>query len=90
MYHYEALGDERFQEFCQALLSASFPNVQCLPVGQPDGGRDAFHLIRHRLIREPDQKENELVVFQVKYIKSPADTRGERDLIEQVIKSEKS
>ena len=34
MYHYEMLGDERFQEFCQALISANFPNAQCLPVGQ--------------------------------------------------------
>ncbi len=88
MYHYEALGDERFQEFCQALLSATFPNVQCLPVGQPDGGRDAF--IQPRLlIRNTEAAQRELVVFQVKYIRNPMDTRSERDLIEQVIKSEK-
>ena len=36
-YHYESLGDERFQQLAQALIAIEFPNVQCLPVGQPDG-----------------------------------------------------
>jgi hypothetical protein len=39
---YESLGPERFQQFCQALLVNIYPDVQCLPIGQPDGGRDAF------------------------------------------------
>lgn len=42
MYLYENLGDERFQQFCQTLLIAEFPDLQCFPVGQPDGGRDGF------------------------------------------------
>lgn len=41
-FAYEVLGDEKFQKLCQAVLVDIFPNVQCLPVGQPDGGRDAF------------------------------------------------
>lgn len=39
MYHYETLGDERFQELCQALLVKEFPNTQCLPVGDHPGLR---------------------------------------------------
>jgi hypothetical protein len=87
MYHYEALGDERFQEFSQALISAAFPNAQCLPVGQPDGGRDAF-MIRHRLDRGIF-KEGELIVFQVKFVKSSSDARTERMMIEEVVKKER-
>ncbi|CRK56766.1 probable large ATP-binding protein [Alloactinosynnema sp. L-07] len=41
-YNYEALLDEHFQHLVQTLLLAEFPGLQCLPVGMPDGGRDAF------------------------------------------------
>src|SRR5947199_146229 len=54
MYHYETLGDERFQELCQSLLTATFPNIQCLPVGQPDGGREAYCWRRGDLDRRMD------------------------------------
>jgi len=77
-YNLEALGDERFQKLCQALLTTSFPNVQCLPVGQPDGGRDAF-------ARQPGG----FIVFQVKYSRNPAN-KDERIAISDLIKSEKS
>jgi hypothetical protein len=40
-YPLEQLGPERFQQFCQALISLEFPKVQSFPVAQPDGGRDA-------------------------------------------------
>lgn len=40
-YLYERLGDKRFQDLCGALLARVFPDVQCYPVGQRDGGRDA-------------------------------------------------
>ena len=40
-YQYEQLNDESFQELSQSLLAKTFPNLQCFPVGQPDGGRDA-------------------------------------------------
>ena len=40
-YPLENLGPERFQQFCQALLVKEYPRVQCFPVAQPDGGRDA-------------------------------------------------
>jgi hypothetical protein len=90
MYHYEALGDERFQEFCQALISAQFPNAQCLPVGQPDGGRDAF-VFQHFLV-EPGTKhpQHDVIVFQVKFVKNPSDSRSDREMIEEVAKKERS
>lgn len=79
-YHFETLGDERFQQLCQALLTKAFPNVQCLPVGQPDGGRDGFQ-------RSQKTAGEELVIFQVKFAKDPS-SKEERDSIESLIRSE--
>jgi len=53
-YLYENSNPERFQHFCQSLISLSFPALQCFPVGQPDGGRDGW---------DPDTK----TVLQVKF-----------------------
>lgn len=90
MYHYEVLGDERFQQFCQSLIVASFPNAQCLPVGQPDGGRDAF-LVQHLLNQAGTRAiGQDVLVYQVKFIKNPADSRSERDMIEDIVRLEKS
>jgi hypothetical protein len=77
-YNLETLGDERFQKLCQALLTTSFPNVQCLPVGQPDGGRDAF-----------ERLPGGFIVFQIKYSRNPA-KKDERIEISNVIKTEKA
>lgn len=89
-YHYSALGPERFQEFCQALLVASFPNVQCLPVGQPDGGRDAFATYHYlsAISRSHSEREQERIVFQVKFSRSPGEDREEREFLKEVVKSE--
>jgi hypothetical protein len=64
-YLYEQLGDERFQELCQALLLREMPNVQCFPVGMPDGGRDAIAYFTFT------KGETAFSVFQVKYVKKP-------------------
>jgi NACHT domain len=63
-YPLENLGPERFQEFCQALLLREHPNVQCFPVAQPDGGRDAVSYIS-------EQSAGKFVIFQVKYSRRP-------------------
>jgi len=63
-YLLEQLGFDRFQYLAQALISAERPGVQCLPIGQPDGGRDAFHRVALSSGRG-------LVVFQVKYVNEP-------------------
>lgn len=86
MYHYAALGPERFQEFCQALLIANFPNAQCLPVGQPDGGRDAFFNVLSHTPRR--SRKRELVVFQVKFVRAASEDRDGREFIKSMISSE--
>ena len=57
-YPLEALGPDRFQELCQALLAKSFPKTQCFPLNQGDGGRDAVL---------PLAGDDGFLVFQVKH-----------------------
>ncbi len=80
-FHYEMLDEKKFQKLSQALIVAQYPNAQCLPVGQPDGGRDAFDV-------HADTDEGRFTVFQVKFSKNPF-SKSEREVIEAVIKSEK-
>lgn len=80
-YLLEQLGDERFQKLCQALLVSIYPDVQCFPVGQPDGGRDAQ-------VRKKGKQGAESIIFQVKYSKDPL-AKSSREIVEQVIGSEK-
>ncbi|WP_181136192.1 NACHT domain-containing NTPase [Rathayibacter sp. AY1H3] len=56
---YEQLDPERFQEFAQALLLFQYPNLQCFPVAQKDGGRDA--------VRPKVAPDAPTVVCQVKF-----------------------
>ncbi len=69
-YPLENLSPEKFQLFCQALLARGFPNLQCMPVGQPDGGRDA---IRYA----PSSGKLGFAVYQVKFARAP---HSEKDL----------
>jgi hypothetical protein len=78
-YFYEELNDESFQKLAQAILVAVFPEAQCLPVGQPDGGRDAF-------VRASPKGETK-IVFQVKFSRNP-DSKTERDVVEEVVETE--
>jgi hypothetical protein len=64
-YPLENLGPERFQQFCQALLARTHPNVQCFPVAQPDGGRDAVTYVF-------DDATPKFIVSQVKFVRKPA------------------
>jgi hypothetical protein len=59
-YLYENLGPDRFQQFCQSLLLNNFPKLQCLPVRQPDGGRDA-------VLYYNSGEDSDFIVFQVKF-----------------------
>ncbi len=63
-YPLENLGPERFQQVCQALIARERPDVQCFPVAQPDGGRDA--LARYYL-----ERKAKFGVYQVKYARRP-------------------
>lgn len=60
-YPLENLGPERFQLLCQSLITREYPRVQCLPVAQPDGGRDALSYL----------ESDKFIVFQVKYARKP-------------------
>jgi hypothetical protein len=63
-YQFENLGPDRFQEFCQSLLLASHPDLQCFPIGQADGGRDATTSLTAAA-------KGSFAVFQVKYVRNP-------------------
>lgn len=80
-YNYEELGDENFQRLAQSLIVEEYPKAQLLPVGMPDGGRDAFQNSKRddRVVAE--------TVFQVKFTKSPT-TRDARDAVEETIRLE--
>jgi hypothetical protein len=80
-YLFENLNPERFQQFCQALLTKEFPNVQCFPVAQPDGGRDALSYLS-------DDEERGFMMYQVKFVRQPlAETDPHKWLI-QTLKCE--
>jgi hypothetical protein len=80
-YFFEMISDTRFQELCQSLLIKQFPKMQCLPVDQPDGGRDAF-------VRRPNKKAKGLIAFQVKWVNDPL-SKDSREFISEVIEKEK-
>ena len=63
-YQFENLGEDRFQHLCQALLIPEFSNVQCFPIRQQDGGRDAVSTYWATL-------ESPFIVYQVKYVRRP-------------------
>ena len=72
-YQYEQLNDESFQQLSQSLLLKEFPGLQCFPVGQPDGGRDA--IARHF---EDSSDATGFILFQVKFARrelSPSEAR---------------
>lgn len=81
-YYYEALNDISFQKFCQALIASVHPEAICLPVRQPDGGRDAFFY-------HAAMERKNFVVFQVKFSANPA-AKNERKVIENLIKTEEN
>lgn len=81
-YYLEELGDTRFQKLCQTILTTLYPDVQCLPVDQPDGGRDSF--LRH----QTRTKHNEFTVFQVKFVRNHLG-QDARNFIKKIASSEK-
>ena len=72
-YQYEQLNPESFQQLSQSLLLKAFPALQCFPVGQSDGGRDA--IFRRS---EPAADKTGFILFQVKFARrelSPPEAR---------------
>jgi hypothetical protein len=79
-YNYEQLDPERFQFLCQSLLTKEFPNIQCFPVAQPDGGRDATSRF---FVRGP-----QFTVFQVKFVRNPFKEFDRKEWLNEIIDSE--
>lgn len=80
-YLFESLGDERFQEFCNALIAKKFPDFQSFPVGQPDGGRDS-------LVYNMTSSKKNFLVFQVKYVRNPDTISDVHKWLTNIIKEE--
>lgn len=80
-YPYENLGPERFQHLVQALLTREYPDVQCFPVAQPDGGRDAVAYFYPNANRE-------FLVFQVKFVRKPLALADPHKWLEETINRE--
>jgi hypothetical protein len=80
-YPFENLSPEKFQEFAQALLSNEFPDLQCFPVAQPDGGRDIISY-------EYGISFNNFAVYQVKYVRQPLAEKDTRKWLLGIIEGE--
>ena len=82
-YRYEQLNDESFQQLCQSLLVKSFPDLQCFPVGQPDGGRDG---VVRAFESTPDASG--FILFQVKFARRELNPSDARDWLLRTLKKE--
>ena len=83
-YQYEQLNDESFQQLSQSLLLKSFPDLQCFPVGQPDGGRDGV-----ARFLEPASGNTGFILFQVKFRRTALDDQDKaRKWLLKTLKSE--
>ena len=82
-YPYEQLNDESFQQLSQSLLLKAFPDLQCFPVGQPDGGRDA-------VVRLPEAAPDTtgFILFQVKFARRELNPSEARDWLLETLKRE--
>ncbi|WP_375435035.1 NACHT domain-containing protein [uncultured Hymenobacter sp.] len=90
-YQLENLGPEEFQHLAQALLIREHPNVQCFPVAQPDGGRDATSIrfvqslakVRHSI-----DSQEETIVYQIKFVRKPLAVTDAHAWLEDILKGE--
>src|SRR6266536_781396 len=80
-YPYEQLDPERFQHLCQALLVREYPALQCLPVAQRDGGRDALQPV---II----EGKKGAAIFQVKFVRNTSNVRDARKWLINIAKAE--
>lgn len=80
-YPLENLGPDRFQELCQSLLARLSPDIQCFPLHQADGGRDAL------LTPHGDLKQS--IVFQVKFVENPQRHRAPQTYLSRIVRQER-
>lgn len=79
-YFLENLNPERFQLLCQAIVVAENSLVQCLPVGMPDGGRDAFSITK--------RSSPGFIVYQVKFVRNPGKISDVFNYVKGIIEGE--
>ena len=82
-YQYEQLNDESFQQLSQSLLVKEFPGLQCFPVGQPDGGRDA---IAPLVEAAPDAPG--FILFQIKFVRRDLSPSQAREWLLRILEQE--
>ena len=82
-YNYEQLNAESFQQLSQSLLLKEFPGLQCFPVGQPDGGRDAIL----RLPETPSDSDG-FIIFQVKFARRELSASEARKWLLETLRDE--
>lgn len=77
-FAYEFLTPDRFQQLVQALITRTYPDAQCYPIGQKDGGRDALD----------SSSTDEIVVFQVKFRRERLSNDDAFQILKPVIDAE--
>ena len=82
-YPYENLNPDSFQQLVQSMLATVYPDFQCFPVGQADGGRDG--VVRFDDDSSPTQP---FILFQVKFTRKELTDRQARSWLMQTIKKE--
>ena len=82
-YQYEQLNDESFQQLSQSLLIKEFPGLQCFPVGQPDGGRDAIARVYGTA-----PGTSGFILFQVKFARRELSPSEARDWLMRTLRAE--
>lgn len=79
-YPLESLDPETFQRLCQAILVCEYPHVQCYPVAQPDGGRDAI------VYGSPALED--FAMYQVKFVRQALTDRDPHKWLLEIMKGE--
>ena len=82
-YPYEQLNDESFQQLSQSLPLKAFSDLQCFPVGQPDGGRDG--MVR---LFESAPGTTSFILFQVKFARRELNPSEAREWLLGTLKDE--
>ena len=82
-YQYEQLNDESFQQLSQSLVLKAYPDLQCFPVGQPDGGRDA--IVRFHGAASDTKK---FMLFQVKFARYELNQSEAREWLLRTLREE--
>jgi hypothetical protein len=81
-YQFENLNPDQFQQMCQSLLTKEYPNVQCFPIRQQDGGRDAV------VYYHTKKASKEFIVFQVKFVLNPLSMTNPHQWLTEIISKE--